>query len=631
MAGGTATIVEPSAASFSTPAVVVAGGQVVMLATVANDNGGGVNWIANAGGTFSLTNTPRKTPTTYTAPSLGSASFLVVTITAQQPGVNGGSNGTAASYQLIVAANLKLLPTAQLSVMNNSLTATGFVFRIRGFTKAGLTFGVVGVFTMDGAGNIPSGFEDINIANADGSSSPFTKVAFTGSYSMATPSNGAMTLTVTNPPWTSGPNSPPTTMAISFTLSEDTTFGYMIEADVSGAYAGSGDFAIQDPTTADFSTSVVTGSYVFLISGPAGSGTSAIHKGVIGRFVLGAETETCESGSITGTADDQSGAPTQTLGGCYAIDTDTSGHGTFNIVAGTSTPAVSFYIVSPGALYALETDANAAGSNSAIQLGVVRKIAGSGSGVGPPFDSASLTGPSVFHLLGITNNGHSSVAVGVLSGTASSSTTGTLAGEYDANDGGTIPPGAPLPLSATNATFTIASDGNGRGKLSIISNGVTYNFVFYLRSKLIGFLLEQPASDASNRGRSGRWFPQNPVPGGFLKGGIAFISGSYADTAAALSNTAVLTVTGPDSSGNFAGPSYSSKAGTTPQLPESVSPAGTYAVSATDPNQRATVTATTGKIAGSASVSFYADFIGEFVGIGTDALNQEPQVIFLDQ
>jgi hypothetical protein len=93
----------------------------------------------------------------------------------------------------------------------------------------------------------------------------------------------------------------------------------------------------------------------------------------------------------------------------------------------------------------------------------------------------------------------------------------------------------------------------------------------------------------------------------------------------------VVTITGPtDAAGTLTGISYSSKAGTTPQLPESANPSGNYTVT-DQTNQRVTLAITSGKLAGNSSAAIYADFAGELIAISTDNLNQEPQVIFLDQ
>jgi hypothetical protein len=124
--GGTATIIMPTSAQIpGDVGVLPVGGKVELLASVANDNGAGVSWLASAG-TLSLNNTPKKTPTTYTAPGSITGTYSVVTISGQQPGLNGGASGAMASFQIVVVATLNALPTAQIG------GAAGIVFRIKG-------------------------------------------------------------------------------------------------------------------------------------------------------------------------------------------------------------------------------------------------------------------------------------------------------------------------------------------------------------------------------------------------------------------------------------------------------------------------------------------------------------------
>jgi hypothetical protein len=179
--------------------------------------------------------------------------------------------------------------------------------------------------------------------------------------------------------------------------------------------------------------------------------------------------------NVTSVVDDETGTnPQQGVSGTYFINDPANGHGGINLVtAAFSTPvaAVSFYIAFPGTLYALKTNANLASSTpTGILLGAVR---GMGGGVhSAPFTNASLSGPSVLQLLGITpttaasGQGHSSVAIGVFSGAAGTTAgAGTLTGIVEVNDGCSVPNSAPLPLQG--ATFTIGSDGLGRGTISI--------------------------------------------------------------------------------------------------------------------------------------------------------------------
>jgi hypothetical protein len=507
----------------------------------------------------------------------------------------------------------------------NNLFNLSFVFRLRGFSSSGLPFGIIGRFFADGNGNVTNGLEDVNIAQADGSSVAFTKVAFTGSYNLDTSSHGVMTLTVTTPSWTatSPPNPPPTTMTFSFTLSLDGIFGGLIETDGAAtpvAYVGSGDFQFQG-NSKNFNTTRIVGSYVMSLAGTARVGASAVNEGLVGRLDLAASTSSTGTIANTSASDDQTGGPT-TLSGTYAIDDQTNGHGAFTLTGG-ATHAVSFYIGGPGRFYALRTDANLPG-NEAILLGVVRFMPPTA-----PFDNTSM-GSAVFRMLGITGSnsangqGHASALVGkfVSGQRVGSSTDGFLQGILDLNDGGSVPGSPPISFAGPNgpniASFTIAP--TGRGTMSISLGGVTYKFVLYLRTPGIGFLVEQAASDGSNRGRSGIFVPQNITAG---KNGT-FIASTEVATAKSEDGLAVLPLSG--NSGGFQnGTGYVSMFGSGVQS----SPlSGTFTVTDTMDN-RGTVTATSGNIAGSGSAAFYVETDTEIIEVGTDATNMEPQIILL--
>ncbi len=518
---------------------------------------------------------------------------------------------------------------------NNSLFFGRFVFRLRGFSSSssGFTFGVIGRFNADGSGGIARGLEDVNIAQADGSSAAFTQVAFTGTYSMDSSRHGTMKLTVTSPaPWSGTPpaNPPPAPMNFSFALSLDGTFGGLIETDgaATPAYVGSGDFQVQG-NSAKFTTANIVGSYIMSLAGTAGVGTGAVNKGLIGRLDLAASTALKGTIVNTSRSDDQSGAPTLTLTGNYTIDDQTSGHGTFNITGtanATINPyTISFYIGGQGRFYALRTDKNAAsGSPDGILLGVVRFLPPTA-----PFDNTSL-GAALFEMLGI-NGGHASAMVGTfVSGqrlVPPSTTDGFLQGILDLNDGGSVPDSPPISFAGPNgpnpASFHV--DPIGRGTMSIKLGSVTYKFVFYLRRQGIGFLLEQPADDASNRGRSGGFFPQSVTSGG----NGTFIGSTGVATAKSENGLAVLPLTVSSNSGSFQnGTGYISVLGF---AAVSGSASGTFTITDTT-NNRGTVTVTSsGGIAGSRTAAFYLVADSEIIVIGTDATNMEPQIIELDE
>jgi hypothetical protein len=636
-AGGTVTIIQPTVSG----AQVVASSTLDFEAKVKGGNGAGVSWgvqtgdtctnnngvssLGTPGGSSALGTIPATTSNQalamYTAPPasvLPGSGFITITITAlQSPATTGPC--------LVV----------YVVATTNNLLFGNFVFRLRGFASSpsGFPFGIIGRFTVDGTGHVASGFEDVNIAQSNGSSAAFTKVAFTGTYNMDSPNHGTMTLTVTSPPWAGTPpaNPPPTTMTFSFTLSLDGSFGGLIETDgsASPAYVGSGDFQFQ-VNSSKFTTANIVNFYTISLAGPAGAGASAVNKGFIGRVDLTATSATAGTivSGVNSVGDDQSGTGEQTLTGTYTIDADASGHGALTVTGTVNTTntlyTISFYIGMPRFFYALRTDNNAAsGTPDGILLGTVNRLPATA-----PFTNTSL-GSAAFEMLGISG-GHASAAAGVFVGGAQimppSTTNGFLQGIVDLNDGGTVPNG---PISINSAppnlgTFTIAPIGRGTMSISLpTSNGnVTYNFVFYLNGQGGGFLLEQPASDGSNRGRSGSFFPQTVTSGGIG----TFIASTEVATATSENGLAVLPLTVSGNSGNFQnGTEDLSKLGSAATLGASVS--GTF--TGTDANNRGTATITSGSLAGSGTAAFYVVANTEVIVIGSDGKNMDPQIILL--
>lgn len=574
-------------------------------------------------------NTAKDVVATYTPPSPAPASpNNVFTITAlQAPNTTG---------PCIVVA---VLPT------NNSLLTANLVFRFTGFSKTaattGLTFAIIGRFTADGNGHITNGLEDVNIAQADGSSVASPTVAFTGTYNMVNSSYGTMQLTVTPPlpaQWGTALNPPPTTMNFSFVLSLDGTFGSLIETDgaaVPVEYTGSGDFQIQGANT-NFNVSRFFPSYILSLDGPAGFGAAAAHKGLIGRLDLSAGTI-----AKTSSSDDQSGtAANVPLSGTYSVDDAVNGHGEFKIMGGAN-PNVTFYIIRRGVFYALRIDQNAASLNpDGILLGTLHSIPVDAGGTPINFDSTAFINANfIFNLLGITDShsasgpGHGSAVTGNFSGADTGALVGNLTGSMDINDGGAV-----FNLSFTGATppntalFNIAA--NGRGTAAFTLSGVTYNFVFYARSTTQGFLLEQPASDMSNRGRSGGWLAQAIAPPIKAQGANGtYIAATAVATAASVNSLAVLSLNGynngADNSGVSNGTSYSAGFGL--GTPAGKPVGGNFTVTNTT-SGRGTISMFTGTLAGNNNTAFEVYDAADAILIGIDnGFNLEPQIISLDQ
>jgi hypothetical protein len=241
-----------------------------------------------------------------------------------------------------------------------------------------------------------------------------------------------------------------------------------------------------------------------------------------------------------------------------------------------------------------------------------------------PFNNTSLQ-TALLQMLGIYN-GRASAAVGRFTSGAQlqppSTTDGFLAGIMDLNDGGAVPAGLPVafagPSGPNVATFTIAPIG--RGTISLQLGTVTYNFVFYLRNTGVGFLLEQPASDGSNRGRSGSFFAQNVT----TTGNGTFIGATDVSTAASVNMLAVLPVTVASNAATFQnGTSDTSVLGSGLQ---SGPISGTFNLTDTTDN-RGTATMTAGSLAGSQSAGFYTIDAADVIAVSTDGSNPEPQIL----
>jgi len=157
------------------------------------------------------------------------------------------------------------------------------------------------------------------------------------------------------------------------------------------------------------------------------------------------------------------------------------------------------------------------------------------------------------------------------------------------------------------------------------SNGnVTYNFLFYLNGQGGGYVLEQPASDGSNRGRSGSFFPQTVTSGG----AGTFVASTEVATAKSQNGLAVIPISasgGAGGAGNFQNAAeYLSVLGMA-----STSPSVSATFTATDSNNRGTIAITSGSLAGSGTAAYYLVSNTEVIVVSTDGNNAEPQIILL--
>ena len=493
------------------------GGIVNFIATITNGaNGVGVNWTVNgiAGGngtvgTITASTTGATQQAKYTAPTSVPGTGGTITITATYAGA--GSAQSTATINLVANSDSGL-PSGQ------------YAFQTRGFTLAGLPFGMVGTFTSDGAGTLSNVLIDRVTVNAGGQSgSTFTsKVAWNGTYAMDTANHGLIHLTLAS--------NAAVQMNYGFVVSGGN--GDLVELDPPLGGSSFGAFSKATSSAFALGTGGVTGSYVLRLDGPGAVGAGIQNGAVLGQGTITANSGSTTSGTITGFSIDNKGNQgTIVSPSTVTMDADGSGHGSLAITTnGGDTPSLSFYVANSGMIYVLETD-----SNNNIFTGVFRSQTIPAGG----FTTANaLPSPLIFEALGINNNtGHSSVIVGGISPNTSGQIT---AGEYDASDGGTLPAGPPVQVTGT---FALTGPAPGQGTLTLTSGSTTViNFAFFLQSPGTGFILEQPNGGVSET-RIGRMSTQTEPSGGFTNStfnGLTATAGTQTTTAPSGNGVAVV-------------------------------------------------------------------------------------------
>jgi hypothetical protein len=315
------------------------------------------------------------------------------------------------------------------SAFSNSALSGPYSFGFLGANGSGSPAASAGVFTLDGAGNIVAGTEDVNDAGTI-----TNNLTFTGHYNVA--SNGRGTATVTDSNGTFN-------FALYVVSSSQIKF---IEIDSSAPIAGN---ALQQQATS-FSNASLSGNAVFFL---AGSST-------VGPFVGGGLITADGNGKITSGVEDENDAGTVVLNnavtGTYSIASNGRGTATLN-VGGTS-GSIVFYMVAADEAEFLGTDA------SAVSLGISLPQQGSS------FSASSVRGHYGFTLAGATTAGPEDTV-----GQFMADGSGNLTSTDDDNVNGGL-----YPSVAGSGSYLVAS--NGRGTATVTTSLGTSTFVLYVQS-----------------------------------------------------------------------------------------------------------------------------------------------------
>ncbi len=319
-------------------------------------------------------------------------------------------------------------------------------------------FARVGSFTVNGAGQVMGGVEDVNSGTIPGS----TTLTFSGgSYTLE--SNGKGTLNLTNQTGTLG-----------FSIVMTSANGGLV-TQTDGIATASGNFTVQDTTTFSTFPNDINGPYVFDVSGLDPSGFA---ESIVGQF-----TGNGAGGISSGIVDINDGATasgTQAISaGSFTRDSangPTSGRGTATFTANGSVFNFAFYIVGANRIKLLRTDFPAVSLGDAIaQTGTI------------PTATSAFSGNFVFVLAGASLSG-SDVRAGRVSLSGGAIAAGTLQLDDDSSSGsgsGNSNPSQVPKGSISAATYAIDTNnpGSGRGTLTFTdSKEGTFVFIFYLIS-----------------------------------------------------------------------------------------------------------------------------------------------------
>ena len=433
--------------------------------------------------TFNATTASTAAATITGTPTvIGATSNIIVDVTdSESPAVT-----TNFTYSLTVAAPCG---TGSESLLNGQYT-----FALRGFDASG-PVAVGGIFNADGAGKIATiaGVEDINSNSLSGVQTNLAINSANSSYKVGSDHRGCLTI-----------NTTAGTQFFRFSVgaisSGIASTGHMIEFDATGSNAA-GELRLQNP--AAFSTSAISGTYAFGVSGPdTGGGKFAI----VGLLTLsggsvvttGADPsviDTNDNGNINNTSG--STYPTSPIalsgGGVYSIGAN--GRGTLSLVVGSgssNTVHVIVYAVSTSEFLVLAGDPQS--SNGLYVGSAMRQSAGS-------FSTSSLNAKSIVYTSGLGNSGGtavSRVSVGILNPTSG---TATFSGQQ--NDGGTL-----QAQSATGVTYTVATNG----RVSFAGGGGGSAPLVYLVGPNQGYVLFVDSGSGTPHVESGFLEPQTGGP-----------------------------------------------------------------------------------------------------------------------
>jgi hypothetical protein len=388
--------------------------------------------------------------------------------------------------------------------VNNAELNGNYAFTFSGMSGNGnfaSTFGAVGRFTADGAGNLTNGQLDTNAVSGGGAAQ-----SFTGTYSIGADNRGTMTL-----------NFPGSSARLAFAMLADGN-AQLIEFDASGGSGIIGSGTMEKSDSAAFSTARITGDYAF---GAAGSDNANNRAAIEGRFTSnGTGTLSNAAGDLNGYGTDYAMIFSVAR---YAVSNTATGRGAMNFTFtfGGSPASLNFvfYVVNSGKLFVMESDQVTTATPLLNGVVVQQQVPTGG------FTNASLNGNFVISFTGHSQCGSLAGVPKAVVGLLTTNGGGGLSLTYDENF-------CSAPNSVTNApgSYNIATNGRAAitiGGYSLVGYLVNSNQIFLSVSDsnvLFGTGEHQTTTSFTNASLNGHYagYATNPV--GF---GVNVFSGEF--------------------------------------------------------------------------------------------------------
>jgi hypothetical protein len=310
---------------------------------------------------------------------------------------------------------------------SESLLNGQYGISLTGFDSSGPA-AMLGSVTVDGAGHITAGSEDINSVSGVQLNVPVTTAS--SSYSIGADHRGCLTLVA-------GGVTRIFRFSVSLITSGVAASGRVLEFDTTGAnLAGTLDLQ----SAADFSNAVIQGKYAFRVKAPLSTAGGGFFAGVGVLTLSGTSVTGTGDFNVNGVVDGGTAGPLTFTAGTYNITG--TGRGTLTFTSGSQPIHLIVYVLSRTQLLLMSSDPQSATNNLFAGF--------AGAQTGSPYSAASFSGPTVLFQSGQTGTGvgrSSQVDAGVL--TLDGVSAFTLNG--DQNSGGT-----PSTVTATGS-YTVDS------------------------------------------------------------------------------------------------------------------------------------------------------------------------------